>query len=144
MLLISRSRNTALGVNHPAVLRTLRAGSHLTIGNHFSASGITICCANKIEIGNRVMLGASVIIADTDFHSLKPELRFSRNDLENAKSSPVIIEDDVFIGMNAIILKGVKIGRGAIIAAGAVVTKDVKERTIVGGNPAKIIRPENT
>lgn len=138
--LISRSRNTALGVYHPVVVRTLSSDSLLKIGNNFSASGVTICCADKIEIGNKVMLGANVTITDTDFHSVKPELRFSENDMKNALTAPIIIEDNVFIGMNAIILKGVRIGQGAIIAAGSIVTKDVKELSMVGGNPAKLIK----
>ena len=138
--LISRSRNTALGVCHPVIIRTLSPQSNLKIGNNFSASGVTICCACKIEIGNKVMLGANVIIADTDFHSIKPDLRFSANDLKNALTAPIIIEDNVFVGMNVMILKGVKIGQGAIIAAGSIVTRDVMEFTMVGGSPAKLIK----
>ena len=138
--LISRSRNTALGVNHPVIIRTLGINSSLKIGDKFSASGVTICCVNNIQIGNRVMLGANVTIVDTDFHSLDPELRFSECDLSHASSAPVVIEDDVFIGMNAIILKGVTIGCGSVISAGAIVTKDVARSTIVGGNPATLIK----
>jgi len=138
--LISRSRNTALGVNHPVIIRTLGINASLSIGNNFSASGVTICCVNNIQIGNRVMLGANVTIIDTDFHSILPELRFSECDLVHAKSAPIVIEDDVFIGMNAIILKGVTIGCGSVISAGAIVTKDIEKSTIVGGNPATIIK----
>ena len=57
-----------------------------------------------------------------------------------AEEKPIIIEDDVWIGANSIILGGVKIGNGAIIGAGAVVTKDVPPRAIVAGNPAKLIK----
>jgi maltose O-acetyltransferase len=58
---------------------------------------------------------------------------------ENVKSGPVVIEDDVWIGLNAIILKGVKIGRGAVVGAGSVITKNVDPFTVVAGNPQKVV-----
>jgi acetyltransferase-like isoleucine patch superfamily enzyme len=138
--LISRSRNTALGVNHPVILRTMKEGAKLTLGDYFSASGVTICCAHSITIGNRVMIGANATIADTDFHPLDSNLRFKNNEVNYAASAPIIVHDNVFIGMNAIVLKGVTIGEGAIIAAGSVVTKNVEANSIVAGNPAKLIK----
>ena len=140
MYLISRSRNTALGVSHPSILRTLKSGARVCIGESFKASGVTICAATKIVIGDRVMIGANVTVVDTDFHSADPAVRFSNEDATQAKTAPVVIEDEVFIGMGAMILKGVTVGRGAIIGAGAVVSKDVPAGAIVAGNPAKIIR----
>lgn len=134
--LISRSRNTALGVNHPVVLRTLKANSRIRIGCEFKASGVTLCAANNITIGDRVMMGANVTVADTDFHSSNPAVRFSNDDSNNAQDAKVTIGDEVFVGMNAIILKGVSIGRAAIIGAGSVVTRDVPDGAVVAGNPA--------
>lgn len=133
---ISRSRNTALGVNHPTILRTLKPAASIDIGDHFRASGVTICAAKNITIGNRVTLGANVIVVDTDFHASDPVVRFSKEDDFNAKDANVTIGDNVFIGMNAMILKGVTIGRSAIIGAGAVVTRDVPEGAIAFGNPS--------
>ena len=70
-----------------------------------------------------------------------PIERFFLSGIDEAWSKgPIIIEDDVWIGMNAIILSGVHIGQGAVISAGAVVTKDVEPYSIVGGNPAKLIK----
>ena len=86
------------------------------------------------------MLGANVTVVDTDFHSLNSAMRFSvQGEGEDAKAAPVRIGNDVFVGMNAMILKGVSVGNEAVIGAGAVVTKDVPDGAIVGGNPARII-----
>jgi acetyltransferase-like isoleucine patch superfamily enzyme len=74
---------------------------------------------------------------DTDFHPLEAQAR--RSDSEPAKTAPVTIEDDVFIGMNCLILKGVTLGRGSVIGAGSVVTKDVPPHTMVAGNPVRFI-----
>ena len=137
--LISRSRNTALGVSHPVILRTLRPQAELVIGDNFRASGVTLCAANRITIGHRVMMGANVTVVDTDFHAADPLVRASAEDAASARSTPVDIGDDVFVGMNAIILKGVQVGAGARIGAAAVVTRDVPAGAVVAGNPAVII-----
>ena len=104
---------------------------------------------NNIEIGNDVIISNNVIITDNNNHPTSPCLRkimtqtgFYGNQWEWNKSAskPVIIEDNVWIGERAIILKGVKIGRGAIIGTMAVVTKDVPKYTIAVGNPAQIVK----
>lgn len=138
-LICSRPSQTALGVSHPVILRTLRTGAQLRIGAGVRMSGTTICAAERVLIGDRCVIGADVIIADTDFHSLDPAVRSSTADANHAVSRPVTIEADVFIGGRSIILKGVQIGRGAVIGAGSVVTSDVPAKAIVAGNPARII-----
>ena len=138
--LISRSRNTALGVNHPIVIRTMMPRARIQIGDHFRASGVTLCAARSILIGDRVTMGANATVVDTDFHSLNPAVRFSpQGDKEDAKAAQVSVGSDVFVGMSAMILKGVSVGNEAVIAAGSVVTKDVPDGAIVGGNPARLI-----
>ena len=139
-VLCSRTSQTALGVSHPVIIRTLIEGAELKIGNNVRMSGTTICAAKKIEIGDRCVIGADVIIADTDFHSLDPQQRFSSVDNINAISKPIIIGPDVFIGGRSIILKGIIIGEGAIIGAGSVVTKDVPPYSIYAGNPASLVK----
>lgn len=139
--LISRSRNTALGVNHPVILRTLGRTATIRIGHFFRASGVTLCAAKSIVIGDRVMFGANVAIVDTDFHASDPPVRASPGDAANAKNAPVTIGDDVFVGMNAMILKGVTIGNAARVGAGSVVTRDVPAGAVVAGNPARLISP---
>ena len=137
----SLSTQTALGVNHPVILRTLFTGANITIGSNVRMSGTTICAAESVVIGDRCVIGANVIISDTDFHSLDPLLRSSPDDARRAIRKPVLIGSDIFIGGGSVILKGVQIGDGAVIGAGSIVTKDVPPRMIAAGNPAKIIGP---
>ena len=123
----------------------------------FINAGTNIISINEIEIGDDVTIGWNIYIYDHDSHSL--DYRFRKDDIErqredfyanrnfifskdwsNVKSAPVKICNKVWIGFNAIILKGVTLGEGAIVAAGAVVTKDVPAWTVVAGNPATIVK----
>jgi acetyltransferase-like isoleucine patch superfamily enzyme len=138
-VLCSESTQTALGVNHPIILRTLCASASIEIGCGVKMSGTSICAATSIHIGDRTMIGANVMIADTDFHPLDASQRGRGEDLRVASAKPIVIESDCFLGANSIIMKGVVIGRGAVVGAGSVVTKDVPVDGIVAGNPSKII-----
>jgi acetyltransferase-like isoleucine patch superfamily enzyme len=131
-------RSNPLIPNHPVVLATRKADAEIIIGNHCGFTGSVIVAAQRVQIGDRVLLGANVVVMDTDFHPLHPDQR--RVDTMNANHAPVIIEDDVFIGMNAMILKGVRIGAGSTIGAGSVVAKDIPPRSLAAGNPARVIR----
>lgn len=111
----------------------------VNIGNDTGMSNVAIYAAQKIEIGNRVKLGGSVSIYDTDFHSVNFQDRQEKVDL-NVKSSPIKIGDDVFVGAHSIILKGVNIGDRSVVGAGSVVTKDIPADEVWGGAPAKFIR----
>lgn len=102
-------------------------------------TGGSICAAERIAIGDRVTIGANCTIVDTDFHPLDPLARRWRP--AEAHTAPVTIEDDVFIGMNCLILRGVTIGRNSVVGAGSVVTSDVPADVIAAGNPARVIRP---
>lgn len=104
----------------------------LTIGSGYVTSGVQIVCKKKITIGNNVAIARDVIIRDTDAHQILDD--------KHIETKEIKIGNNVWIGNRAIIMKGVTIGDGAIIAAGAVVTKDVKENSIVAGVPAKEIR----
>lgn len=133
----SRSTQTALGVNHPVILRTLRSEAQLRIGSGIRMSGTTICAAMRVTIGDRCVIGANVTIVDTDFHSLDAGIRSSPQDA--GKVRPVEIGNDVFIGGGSYILKGVKIGDGAVVGAASVVTREVAAGQIVAGNPSRPI-----
>ncbi len=133
----STSRSNPLGPNHPVILSTRRAGAQLTIGDDFGMTGGSLVCDERVSIGDRVWLGANAVITDTDFHPLDPQTR--RDSPLNAATAPVEISDDVFIGMNALILKGVHIGARAVVGAGSVVTRDVPPGAIVAGNPARVV-----
>lgn len=128
----------------------------ISIGNNtFIGGGIFICIEN-IEIGNDVMFAWGCTVTDNNSHSLKWSERANDvkdwkrgideskigvyKDWTNVKRSKIKIKDKAWIGFNCIILKGVTIGEGAIIAAGSVVTKDIPDWSIAGGNPAKIIK----
>ena len=116
----------------------------------YFANAALICCAG-IHIGSRVMVAGGVTIADADFHPLGPAARVEdtialspRGDRFHrppAAVRPVVIDDDVWIGFNATILKGVHVGAGALIAPGAVVVRDVAAGAWVEGNPARVVRP---
>lgn len=127
-----------LAPNHPVVLSTRSAGAVLAIGERCGLTGAVLVAAQRIEIGHRVLLGANVVVTDTDFHPLDPAERLQ--DVLNGAHAPVVIEDDVFVGMQSLILKGVRIGRGSVIGAGSVVTRDVPPGVIAAGNPARVIR----
>src|SRR5438034_4890424 len=105
----------------------------------------------KIDIGSHCLISWNVGIADSDFHPLEPAQRLidaqafapyfkDRPPRPKLKTAPVKIADNVWIGMNAVILKGVTIGENSVVAAGSVVTKSVPPSTVVAGNPAVIVR----
>jgi acetyltransferase-like isoleucine patch superfamily enzyme len=138
VMLLSWSRFTALGVNHPVVLRALKPGAKIVIGNHVGMSGGTICAEESVMIGDSTMLGANVTIIDTDFHPLEPEnRRYSRN---GVASAPVVIGENVFIGSGSIILKGITIGANSVIGAGSIVASDIPANCIAAGNPCRVLR----
>jgi len=114
--------------------------AHLEIKSRITFLGNQFCSvAEKVSIGNYCLIGGNIY--DNDLHPLDPEQRRQRfADMSLVKHAPVLIEDDVWVGANAIVLKGVTLHRGAIVAAGAVVTTDVPSCTIVAGNPARIVR----
>jgi len=129
----------------------LFGAGELTIGHHsFLGPGSRIWAAENLVIGSYVLISHLVDIHDSNFHSVHWEnrrreigSRFDSGDHSmppDVVTSQVVIEDDVWIGFKSSILKGVTIGRGAIVAAGSVVTKDVPPYTLVAGNPAQIVR----
>lgn len=112
----------------------------LTIGERVGISQTAIICHESITIGNYVKIGGGVKIYDTDFHSLDPIIRASKEDILHKAKAPVVIKDHAFIGAFSIILKGVTIGENAIVGAGSVVTKSIPDNQIWAGNPAKFIK----
>ncbi|PWB24554.1 acyltransferase [Flavobacterium sp. HTF] len=116
----------------------VKKNAKLIIKNDTGFSGVSIFCESSIEIGKFCNFGGNVAIWDTDFHPIDYKLR--RKGFESTKTAPIIIGDDVFIGANSIILKGVTIGDRSIIGAGSVVTKNIPNDEIWAGNPIKKIR----
>lgn len=123
----------------------------MEIGDDSVLTGAQIMCAERIVVGRRVRISYNAILTDADFHPRDPELR--RRDAllcspapppgerDPFASAPVIVGDDAKIGINAMVLKGVTIGAGASVLAGAVVTSDVPPGAVVAGNPARLVTP---
>lgn len=121
-------------------------GGYLEIGDECYLANASIVCSSRITVGVRVMVSGGVTIADSDFHPLAPAARLAdtialspggnRARRPAIDSRPVIIEDDVWIGFNAAILKGVRVGARSYIAPGSVVVRDVPADSMVSGNPA--------
>ncbi len=135
---INSSRKAGDGGGIKTTLRTITTEGKIEIGNRSGLSNVCIVAASLVKIGERVLIGAGTTIYDTDFHSVYSQERSSEN--RNVGVKPVVIENDVFIGANSIILKGSKIGEGAVIGAGSVVTGRIPAHEIWGGNPAKFIK----
>jgi len=127
------------GGNGPVTMQCFENGK-IAFGNSSGCSFATLSSRSSITIGNRVLIGANAKIYDHDFHPASPKLRNSGKEQDHVATRPVIIEDDVFIGADCIVLKGVAIGKGSVIAAGSVVVKNVPAGEIWGGNPAKFIK----
>jgi acetyltransferase-like isoleucine patch superfamily enzyme len=121
---------------------------YIEIGDYSYISSACLAATTEIIIGKYVYIAGGVTIVDTDFHPIDPAQRLKdtvavstigdKSRRPKFDSAPVIIEDDVWIGFNAAILKGVTIGRGSIIQPGSVVLKNVPPGSIVSGNPAEI------
>ena len=103
----------------------------ISIGKNCGFSGVSIWCFKSISIGNNVRIGANSIIMDGDAH---------QDDPRAGENKSVIIEDNVWIGANVMVLKGVTIGHNSIIGAGSVVTKDIPINVVAAGNPCKVIK----
>lgn len=104
----------------------------LSMESGYFNGSVQVVCGQEINIGKGVAIARDVIIRDTDAHNIITE--------EYQKTKPVNIGNHVWIGQRAMILKGVSIGNGSIIAAGAIVTKDVPENSLIAGIPAKVIK----
>lgn len=115
------------------------SNAKVIIGDNTGLSGVSIFCKNDIKIGEHCNIGCNAFIWDTDFHPLNYSDR-RKNIEDKIISKPIVIGNDVFIGANCIILKGVTIGDRAIVGAGSVVTANIPADEIWGGNPAKFIR----
>jgi acetyltransferase-like isoleucine patch superfamily enzyme len=136
------------GTHLAGTVRVFNHGGRIAIGCHcFVGERSQVWSMSSISIGDRVQISHNVNIHDTNAHSLSAVERHEHfmaitssghpRELANVTAAPIVIEDDVWIGFNATVMKGVRIGRGAVIGAGAIVTKDVPEYLVVVGSPAR-------
>lgn len=137
--LLAAWRTNRVGLTGPVHLQTW-SGGKIEIGNRTGASSVVISSRSHVRIGDFCNIGGNVRIYDHDFHALDAETRRGPNGCSGSATCPITIGDDVFIGAEAIILKGVTIGDRAIIGAGSVVTKSIPDDCIAAGNPARIIK----
>ena len=127
----------------------LGEAARVEIGAYCYFSNAILLCEEELRVGNYVVIGWNATIADSDFHPISPAAR-----IQDARAcshlgkglmrppiatKPVVIKDDVWIGPNVTILKGVEIGAGAFIEAGALVTRSIPPRARVLGNPAQVV-----
>jgi acetyltransferase-like isoleucine patch superfamily enzyme len=130
----SKSTSNLIGINRPCILSALTPDARLSIGNNSGFSGTVIGCFKEIRIGDHVKCGANTLITDSDWHSEDPR---------SGKPETVIIENNVWLGVNVTVLKGITIGENSVIGAGSVVTKSIPPNVIAAGNPCKVIKPLN-
>lgn len=130
----SKPTSNLIGINRPCIFSALSKDCVLEIGNNCGFSGTTIGCFKEIKLGNNVRCGANTTITDSDWHLDDPRV---------GNPKPVIIEDNVWLGTNVTVLKGVIIGENSIIGAGSIVTSSIPKNVIAGGNPCKVIKSIN-
>lgn len=133
---VSARKRSFMTLFSPCQITIIGTG-RIELGNNVGLNGTTISSRKKISIGDYTMIGPNTIIVDYDGHpAWPPRERWTKT----GPMAEIIIENDVWIGMNCMILKGVRIGSGSIIAAGSVVINDVDANSLYAGNPAKKIR----
>lgn len=135
--LIMRQRSTLIVNNfriYSGANISINDNATLKLGSGYINHNVNISCFERIEIGKDVAISENVTIRDSDNHRIISA--------KGKTTSPIIIEDHVWIGMNVIILKGVTIGSGSIIAAGAVVNKDIPKNVMAAGVPAVVIKTD--
>ena len=145
----------ARGVLNVQITFESKDGS-VEMGDRVYMGGCIIICRNRVSIGNDVTMAWGVTIYDHNSHSLDWRQRakvvehfyethgsarcYEELDWSGVSSAPIVIEDKVWIGFDAVLLKGVRIGEGAVVGARSVVTHDVEPYTVVAGNPAIVMK----
>lgn len=117
---------------HNQVEISVAPQAKLELGNNvFLNQGVRIACSVDISIGNNVLVGDEAVILDNDYHGVAGS---------PAKTAPVRIEEDVWLGTRVIVLRGVTIGRGSVVGAGSVVTKSIPPFVFAAGVPAQVLK----
>ncbi len=127
----STPTSNLIGVDRPCILAALAPGAAIKINDGSRFSGTVIGCFKNVSIGKNVRCGANTLISDGDWH---------QNDPRAGQPASIIIGDNVWLGVNVTVLKGVTIGENSVIGAGSVVVKDIPSNCIAAGNPCKVIR----
>jgi acetyltransferase-like isoleucine patch superfamily enzyme len=136
----SSRKSVVLDLKRRCNFVTIKEGAEIVIGAHTGISGGAIAAATSVRIGDHVMIGANCTIIDNDFHETDPK---DRRETASFSSKPVVIEDNVFLGFNCIVLKGVTIGRNSVIGANSVVVSNIPANSLAMGNPCKLLMKRN-
>jgi acetyltransferase-like isoleucine patch superfamily enzyme len=135
----SRNRGYHINMHSPVKLLADRPGAHIKIGDRTRIHGTCIHAYNSIEIGKNCLIAANCQIIDGNGHDLSfPDVDNRIN--TRGSSKPVKIEDSVWLGANVIVLPGVTIGKGSVISANSVVSKDIPPMALAAGNPAVVLK----
>jgi acetyltransferase-like isoleucine patch superfamily enzyme len=133
----SSFQSNMVGLNHPCGISTHHKHAEIFLGEHCGFSGTIIGAAKSIVLGERVLCGANVTITDFDWHGLNPTQR-NQGGIERAQ--PIRIGDNVWLGLNTLVLKGVEIGSNTVVGANSVVSSSLPENVLAVGIPARVIR----
>ena len=131
----SRGSNL-IGLNHSCIIATHSRKARIELGHNCGMSGTVIGASGSVILGNRVLCGANTVITDFDWHNIQPGNRSTGK----YAPAPVVIENNVWIGLNSVVLKGVRIGENSIIGANSLVTHDIPPNVIAAGNPCRVIK----
>lgn len=127
----SAHASNRIGVNRPCMITTLKADAEIYIGSGCGFSGTVIASGEKVVLGKNVRCGANTLIMDTDWHD---------DDPRTEPAFPVKIGNNVWLGVNVVVLKGVEIGEGTIVGAGSLVSSSLPACVVAAGSPAKVLR----
>ena len=127
----SRINSNLIGINRPCSISTLTPEAKIEVGKNCGFSGTVIGAFKSVKLGNNVRCGANTLITDSDWHL---------DDYRVGEPKEVVIGDNVWLGINVVVLKGVTIGNNTIIGANSVLTKDIPSNVIAAGNPCKLIK----
>ncbi|MGV3767644.1 MAG: acyltransferase [Chitinophagaceae bacterium] len=129
----SKPASNLIGINRPCILSTHHSGykASIEIGNNCGFSGTVIGAFRSIKLGDNVRCGANTLITDSDWHL---------DDKRSGEPQEVIIGNNVWLGVNTVVLKGVTIGENTVIGANSVVTRSIPANVIAAGNPCKVIK----
>ena len=128
-----------VGLSQRTIIVSRTEHAKINIGNNVGISGATIYARKSISIGDNTLIGGNVKVFDNDFHPIEVEAR-NIDDKDAIGTREVVIGKDCFIGCNAIILKGTKIGDGSVVGAGSVVCGEFPSGVVIAGNPARVIK----
>jgi carbonic anhydrase/acetyltransferase-like protein (isoleucine patch superfamily) len=139
VVLNSSNRGYHAAMASPVKLMADRAGAVISIGSRTRLNGATVHAWNRITIGDNCLVAAGVQIFDANGHALAPSHPADRLFVAD-EPRPIRIEDNVWLGLNVIILPGSSIGEGSVIAAGSIVSGDIPAGVLAAGQPARVVR----